>query len=131
MTRSEQREQAFILIFETLFDSDDNDEMITKFENTLNEKLKKFARDLYFGTRKNIEYINSTIKEHLKNWDENRISKASLAILQLAIYEIIYESDIPPSVSVNEAVELAKKYGKDDDPSFVNGLLGSIVKENS
>ncbi len=126
MTRRQQREQAFILIFESLFDDDSIDEMIQKYEKSQGKKLKAFAKNIYEGTQRNKEQINKKIRENLKDWDENRISKASLAILQLAVYEILHNDDIPRSVSISEAVELAKKYGKDDDFSFVNGLLSNI-----
>ena len=64
-----------------------------------------------------------------KGWTISRISKTSLAILKLAIYEIKYVDDVPAKVAINEAVNLAKKYGADDEPSFVNGLLGAVYKE--
>ncbi len=126
MTRRQQREQAFILIFQNLFDDDSIEEIMQKYEESQGEKLKDFARKIYKGTQKNKQKINEIIRQNLKKWDENRISKVSLAVLQLAIYEILYEENIPRSVSINEAVEIAKKYGKDDDFSFINGLLSNV-----
>ena len=68
------------------------------------------------------------IKSHLKDWSFERISKIDLAILRLAIYEIKYREDIPCKVSVNEAVELAKIFGEDSSPAFINGVLAEILK---
>ena len=72
--------------------------------------------------------INENISAFTKRWDVKRISKVSLSVLQLAVGEIIKYDDIPVSVTINEAVELCKKYGGEDDFSFVNGVLGSFVK---
>ena len=84
---------------------------------------------LYFGIEKNQEQIQEAIKNNLKsNWKINRISKVDLSILKLAIYEIKY-AEIPFKVAINEAVELAKRYGEDNSKTFINGILASIVKE--
>ena len=76
------------------------------------------------------EEIEKIIERNLKSgWKISRISKASLTILKLAIFEMKYRDDVPHKVAINEAVELAKRYGCDDDPHFVNGLLASVYKE--
>lgn len=129
MIRSEKRKQAFILIFESLFDNDSAQEIILKYNNTQKDKISDFAQNLFIKVLDNKDKITNLIKENLKNWKYDRISKASVAILQLAICEILFEDTIPNAVSINEAVELAKKYGKDTDPAFVNGVLSSINKK--
>lgn len=131
MIRSEKRRQAFILLFESLFDDDLPEEIINKYNNTQEEKISDFAKEIFLKAKNNKEEITKNIKENLKNWDYDRISKASIAILQLAICEMLFEDTIPSNVSINEAVELAKKYGKDSDPAFVNGVLSSINKKIS
>ena len=73
--------------------------------------------------------IDEAISEHLHKWRKERLSRVALSIIRLSVYEILYGEDIPVSVSINEAVELAKKYGGDDDPSFVNGVLGGIARQ--
>ena len=85
--------------------------------------------DVVNGIEKNKEQIDKLIEKNLKSdWKIERISKIDLAILKIAIYEIKYK-DIPFKVGINEAVELAKKYGEDNSKNFVNGILASIVKE--
>lgn len=69
------------------------------------------------------------IESKLKNWKLSRISKVSLSILRVAVYELKYMDDVPTNVSINEAVELAKQYANEDDYSFINGVLGAIAKE--
>lgn len=128
MTRSESREQAFLLNFETLFSDLGIEEIIACAGEIRDFKVSGFAKDLVCYTYNNREQINETISSFTKNWDMKRISKVSLAVLQLAVGEIMQFNDIPVSVTINEAVELCKKYGGDDDFSFVNGILGSYVK---
>lgn len=129
MLRSEKREQAFLLVFESLFDNDSADEIIIKYNNTNSKKISSFAKELFVKTLESRDTITKLIKENLKNWDYERLSRVSIAIMQLAICEMLYEDSIPRAVSINEAVELAKKYGKDSDPAFVNGVLSSIDKK--
>ncbi len=108
------------------FDQDDND--ISLFTD-INDNDKIFFTDLIKGVIKNIDSINEIIEDNLKSWKMNRIAKTDLAILQLAVYEIFYRDDVPDSVAINEAVELGKEYGTDDSGSFINGVLGKIVRE--
>ncbi len=128
MTRSESREQAFIINFEAQFSDAGIDEIISLAGEMRDFKVSAFASSLIHFTQENCEQINNTIASFAKHWDMKRISKVSLAVLQLAIGEIMQFDDIPVSVTINEAVELCKKYGGDDDFSFVNGILGSYVK---
>lgn len=128
MTRSESREQAFILNFEAQFSNRDIEEIISLANETRDFKLSSFAKELIEFTANNRNEINDIISRHVVRWNVKRISKVAMAVLQLAIGEIMSFEDIPVSVSINEAVELCKKYGGDDDFSFVNGILGSYVK---
>lgn len=95
------------------------------------KKVEKYIKYAVYGINKNEEEIINQIKDELsEKWKISRLSKISLAILKLAVYEMIYVK-VPYKVVINEAVELAKKYGDDSTPAFVNGILASIVKKNN
>lgn len=127
MTRKEAREQAFIIIFEKSFNKDaeiadiienaaearelKNDEYITSVVNTVFD---------------NIEVIDNTIKENLTKWTIDRLSRVALALLRLSVCEMMFMDDIPNGVSINEAVELCKKFATKDDSAYINGVLGTI-----
>ena len=129
MNRKIAREQAFIIIFEKQFNSDDIEYIIDSAIESEIYKEDDFSKNEILGVFSNLDIIDNTISENLKNWSINRLSKVSLAILRLAVYEILFVDDIPNSVSINEAVELAKKYGGEDDAKYVNGVLGAIVNK--
>ena len=94
------------------------------------KKVEKYIKDAVYGIEANKEEIINQIKDELsEKWEISRLSKISLAILKLAVYEMIY-AKVPYKVVINEAVELAKKYGDDSTPAFVNGILASVVKKN-
>lgn len=129
MTRHEAREAAFIILFEKVFQPDD---AVGSFLDLATE-LELFEPDDYIRNvtgkaEKNLAQIDSMIEERLVGWTLKRISKVSLSALRLAICEMLYFDDIPLSVSINEAVELTKKYATVKDASFVNGVLGSVSK---
>ena len=133
MKRTEAREQAFRLLYSLqLMDEKNIEEQLEIFiqENEIKDKDGiDYIKDVIVGTNKYNEEIEKSISENIKSdWDINRISKIDLSILRLAIYEIEYK-EIPYKVAINEAVELAKKYGEDTSKNFVNGILASIVKE--
>lgn len=133
MNRTAIREQAFKLIYSLEIQKQDNlEEAIELYEQSneiSDEKAKAYIKDAIFGIEKNKEDIIQHIEKNLKSdWKLERISKIDLAILKLAIYELKY-TEIPFKVAINEAVELAKKYGEDASKNFVNGILASVVKE--
>lgn len=128
MNRKEEREQAFILIFEKNFRTDSVDDILEDALNAENYKESKFSEDCFRGVYSNLEEIDELIKNNLTGWTVNRISKVALSILRLAIYEIKFIDSIPVGVSINEAVELCKKYATPDDSSYVNGVLGTIAR---
>ena len=88
-----------------------------------------FSSLLTAGTIENIELIDSTIKKNLEHWDFSRVSKVDLAILRISVYALLFLTDIPPSVTIDEAVDLAKDFGTDDSYRFINGVLDGIRKE--
>lgn len=130
MTRREEREQVFILLFEKSFNSDTDMEQLYDFAIE-NEVItgSDFVKTLLNKTWENIVEIDGNIEKFSVGWKINRISKVALAVLRLAVCEILYFDDIPVGVSINEAVELCKKYAAKEDSSFVNGILGSLSKE--
>lgn len=129
MTRKQAREEAFILIFEKEFNSDALTDILSLAEEVRDIEPDDYIKNVFFGVFDNIDDIDSLISENAVGWNINRITKTALAILRLAIYEINYCDDIPISVSINEAVELAKKYATVEDASFINGILSTIVKK--
>ena len=133
MNRSTMREEAFKVIYSLEMEKEtDKKEQIGLYiesNHIESEEAKKYIEDAILGIEKNLEEIDNLIKINLReNWKIQGISKIGLSILCLAIYEIKYK-EIPYKVAINEAVELAKKYGEDTSKNFVNGILASIVKK--
>ena len=130
ISRYKMREQAFFLCFESLFSDSDIDELADNAGDARDEFLSDYAIDCAKGITAHREEIDEMISAKLKSgWKIGRISRVSLAIMRLAIYEMLYIDSIPVSVSINEAVELSKKYTVQDDTSFINGVLGAVAKE--
>ena len=133
MNRTAIRESAFKLIYSLEIQKhNDLKEQIDVYfesENIENKEAKEYIEDAVLGIENHKEEILGLIEKNLKSdWKIDRISKIDLAILKLAIYEIKYK-EIPFKVVINEAVELAKKYGEDSSKNFVNGILASIVNK--
>ncbi len=129
MTRRQAREQAFILLFEKSFNTESSVEELLELAKELGMfEDDEFSSKIIHTACDNIEQIDDYISANSKGWKINRISKVALAIIRLALAEILYIDDIPDGVTVNEAVELAKKYSTPEDASFINGLLGTIVR---
>ncbi len=129
MTRREARELAFILLFERSFGEQTVEDILNASEEARDVEADDFARELACGAEEYILQIDEKIAECSLNWSKTRISRVAMAVMRVAVYEMVYVDSIPVSVSINEAVELAKKYGGDDDPSFVNGVLGGIARK--
>jgi len=142
MGRREQREQIFKLVFMVEFNAAEEipEQIANYFENsqdaTEDEVLKpasekdiKYISDKFELIREKIPEIDSMINEQTSGWTTDRLGKVELAIIRLAIYEMKYDDAVPVSVAINEAVELAKKFGQDEAPSFVNGVLAKFSKE--
>ena len=128
LTRKHAREQAFILIFEKCFKEETVDEILELAVELRDFETDDYTINTFKGVYENVDLLDSKISDNTKKWDINRISRVSLAILRLALYEILFVDDIPDSVSANEAVELAKKYSTENDAAFVNGIIGSIIR---
>lgn len=128
ISRFKAREQGFILIFEKLFNEEPLEEIINNAEESREAVFDDYAKELADGVYNNVDAIDSCIASRLKKgWTLKRISKTSLAILRLAVYEMKFNENIPDSVAINEAVELAKKYTVNES-KFINGVLGAISR---
>lgn len=129
MKRREAREQAFALIFARSINRDTTREIIEAAGEAEDVPVDDFAAAAAAGVEENEAELDGQIEHYTRGWTVARLSKVSLSVLRLAVYEILYEKDIPVSVSINEAVELAKKYGDAEDAPFVNGILGSLARK--
>ena len=142
MSRRLARESAIRFLYSTDFNKNENlEEMIKEFFeveeehnedkllNELNSNDTRFAEKIIRGTIENLQHIDQLIESNTTGWTKDRIAKVDLAILRLALYEIKFRDDIPDSVAINEAIELAKKYSTDESGGFINGVLGKIIRE--
>lgn len=136
MTRTQTRELAFELLYSLEIqkvsqeEKKEQVEIFLKAQEIQEEKVKKYIIEITNGIEENEEEILRNISDNLKEkWEINRISKVNVALLKLAIYEILY-SKLPYKVVVNEVVELAKKYGDDNSAPFINGILANIIKKS-
>jgi len=94
----------------------------------LDQSLSFFAKAIIAGAVENITEIDSLIQKHLENWDISRLNRVDLAILRMSAYTLMYQSDIPPSIVIDEAIGICREFGADDSYKFVNGVLDSIRK---
>ena len=136
MTRTQTRQLAFELLYSLEIQKvtkEEQEEQINLFleeQEENKEKVREYILDIVKGITNNAEEIQNLISKNLKEkWELSRIYKINLTILKLAIYEMVYNK-LPYKIVVNEAVELAKKYGEDTSPAFVNGILANIIKQS-
>ena len=94
----------------------------------LEEEIAVFSRLLVTGTIENIDAVDSMIGKHLENWELKRLNRVDLAVLRMSVFTLMFQTDIHPSIVIDEAVELSKEFGTDDSYRFVNGVLDSIRK---
>ena len=127
ITRRKSRETAVILLYQSDLMGKDSEEVLKK-EIDFGKKIDEFALELVIGVNKNRKAIDKEIVGVVENWTIERIAIIDRNILRVAIYEMLFEKDIPLKVSVDEAIEIAKSLGqKDDTPKFINGILGKIL----
>ena len=134
MNRRKSREVAMKLLFEMSINKEEYKEIIENFKEHTDTDLKDidmvYISRVLDGIGKNKEIIDNKIETYLINWKLDRISKIDLAILRISTYEILFEEDIPDVVSVNEGIELAKKYSDEKSSTFINGVLGNMVHKD-
>jgi transcription antitermination protein NusB len=130
MGRRASREIAMKLLYQMEIQKDDREDQLKLAfeENVLTDSDRQYISDVIEGVTKNKDNLDSIIEKYSKGWKVNRLSKVDLSILRLSTYEISFREDIPFNVSVNEAVELAKKYSSEDAGAFINGILGKVTK---
>lgn len=128
MGRRAARESALKLLYQLEIQKDDRDKQIeyTLNEGTFSNSEREYISDVTRGVFENVEYIDGLIEKYSKGWKVSRMSKIDLSILRLSVYEMKFRDDIPTSVSINEAIELAKKYSSEEAGAFINGILGRI-----
>lgn len=129
LTRREARENAFIAAFSVSFFEDELEAVLAECREDEEHPLDAFGESLVRGYYDHTVEIDEAINSHLKGWTMNRLPRVSLVMLRLALSEIFYGEEKKPGVAINEAVEIVKAYGAETDYQFVNGLLGSVVRE--
>ena len=131
MSRRELRERLFKLLFRIEFNAEEEmpqqEEFFLEEEEIVRENDRKQLDAKFHNILEKLTDIDRELNEKVSGWDTSRMGKVDLTILRLAVYEIQYDEDIPTGVAINEAVELAKKFGQDSSASFVNGVLAKFV----
>jgi N utilization substance protein B len=134
MNRRKSRETAMKLLFEMSINKEDYKDILESFKEhtdiNMEEIDMEYLTKVLSGVQERRNEIDSKIEQYLVNWKLNRLSKIDLAILRICTYEILFETDIPNTVSVNEGIELAKKYSEEKSFQFINGVLDNIIKES-
>ncbi len=133
MRRSQIREQVFIAMFMSHFyPAGDMAQVLENYlsdpENECDEESREIIISRYEDMAEHVEEIDDQINDRTERWNTKRMGKVELSIIRLALYEMLYDEEIPTGVAINEAVELAKKYGQDNAGSFVNGILARFAQ---
>ena len=126
--RRQEREEAFTLVFERMFKDDDSEEVFDSAVEARDASIGEFTKLLTNGVYDNLEAIDELIEKNLKGWSKSRISRVVLTLMRIDTFEIVFVEDVPTSVSINESVELCKKYATEKDASFLNGVLGGVAR---
>lgn len=133
MTRKELREHIFKMVFQLAFNEpeDMSDHLKLYLEELVSaaDKDKSYIQNKYEAVKEKVEEIDTILNETSAKWQTNRMNKVDLSILRLAVYEMKWDEDIPESVAINEAIELAKKFSSEEAPVFVNGVLAKIAEK--
>ena len=127
-SRRENRESAFILIFEKMFRSDTVDEIVELADNIDDLRINSDVINIFSETVDKAVELDNIITKFSEKRSVDRIPKVNLAILRLALYEAIYDNRVPQNVAINEAVLLAKKFAQEPDAAFINGVLGAYSR---
>ena len=131
MKRRKAREYALQLLFQLDIRKEKPSATVLKHfwaEHDADQEVRDFAEEIVKGTFKHVTKINSVIHQCAKNWSLDRMAVVDRNVLRMAVYEILYRIDIPSSVTINEAIEIAKKYGTDGSGAFVNGILDGVAR---
>ncbi|NEZ46304.1 transcription antitermination factor NusB [Clostridium niameyense] len=132
MNRTKSREVAMKLLFQVTINGEKYEDVVDNSKEILDEKENHLDMDyivrILKGVEEHREELDKEIEKFLLKWKLSRLSKIDLTILRLATYEVLYEEEIPNKVAVNEAIEIAKKYSEEKSASFINGVLGNMIK---
>ncbi|WP_406542258.1 transcription antitermination factor NusB [Clostridium ljungdahlii] len=154
MNRKKSRELIMKLLFEMSINREDFRSVLANLEDNLEKKIEsketdgaeevysenidklknvdmEYVKRVVKGIEENKDSLDKEIEKYLRNWTLNRLPKVDAAILRICTYEFLYEQDIPEKVSINEAIELAKKYSSEKSVLFINGVLGNMIKDKS
>ncbi|NMB15455.1 MAG: transcription antitermination factor NusB [Gallicola sp.] len=131
MSRKNARTWAMKLFYSMDMNQDYTKEYFRDFLNqhSLPKDEKDYIRSIYYYYYDHQEYLNNIIRSHLSKWKLERIAKIDISIIRIAMIEILYIDNVPDSVAINEAVEIAKLYAAEDAYKFINGVLGSVVRD--
>jgi transcription antitermination protein NusB len=129
--RRKSRELALQQLFQSDLNPKSLDVMNLSEDTDSNQEVKDFYNELVSGVTSKKTAIDQLIETHSNNWKVSRMAKVDLNILRMATYELLYSSEVPPNVALNEAIEISKKFGSEDSPSFVNGILDNILKKGN
>ena len=131
MSRRELREQIFKMLFRIEFhegmEMEEQMRLFLEEEEEISKEDSEYIRNKYENIVEHLEEIDASINEKAKGWKTSRMAKVELSLIRLAVYEMKYDEDVPVKVAINEAVELAKKFGGDESPAFVNGILAKLA----
>jgi N utilization substance protein B len=131
MKRRKAREHALQILFQLDIKKEKPSAVVLKrfwAEQQADDEVKAFAEEIVKGTYKHLAEINKMICQCAKNWSLDRMAIVDRNVLRMAVYEVLYRMDIPTSVTINEAIEIARKYGTDESGAFVNGILDSVAR---
>ena len=128
--RSKAREIALVILYQVELSKGDFNQALKNYldQSPQKQEVVDFSRILIEGVLKDIDKLKSFIKKHVKNWDIARMAIIDKNILRIGCFELFYLDEVPPKVAINEAIELAKRFGDLDSPRFVNGVLDKIYK---
>ena len=127
--RRKSRELALQLLYEMEVKGSDPKSVLDRSQEEISEEGRKFAGDLLDGTFRNRKEIDDLIERHSLHWKMVRMAVVDRNILRLGVYELLYLHDVPTSVILNEAIEIAKKFGTEESGAFINGILDKVAKE--
>jgi transcription antitermination protein NusB len=131
MKRRKAREHALQILFLLDIRNEKPSAAVLKHfwhEYDVDDEVKSFAEEIVKGTYKHLPKINDLIHQCAKNWSLERMAVVDRNVIRMAIYEILYRMDIPTSVTINEAIEIAKKFGTEESGAFVNGILDKVAR---
>jgi len=132
--RRQARENVLKILYQMEILGDELDTVLDRYWDTsptFDDTIKKFANELVKGIAEKKNELDEVIKNKLKNWNFERVAIIDRNILRMGVYEIMFRDDIPDSVSINEAIEIAKKYGDQESSRFINGILDKVAKSKS